>query len=78
MKLSALEATNISRTVSFGPTHFKQNLEHNPDLLNILENYANTSMFPFIHRYLCYCCSRNYSEMRQPKLPQYVQKKLND
>lgn len=68
MKLSALEATNISRIVSFGNMHFKPDLENNSNLISSLENNAQNSMFPLINKYLCYGCSRNHSEMNNPEL----------
>ncbi|XP_026731275.1 cytoplasmic tRNA 2-thiolation protein 2 [Trichoplusia ni] len=67
MKLSALEATNISKTVSFGNRHFKQDLEKNSELLSMLENDTQ-NMFPLIYKHLCYGCSRNHSEMSKPEL----------
>ncbi|KAJ8712941.1 hypothetical protein PYW08_008245 [Mythimna loreyi] len=77
LKLSALEATNLSRTVSFGNTELKQNLEKNADFLNNFDDF-NSSMFPLINKYLCYSCSRNYSEMNQSKLPLHIRNKIND
>ena len=73
MELSALEATNLSRTVSYGNTQLKQDLINNPDLLNNIDEDVSASMFPLIHKHLCYGCSRNYSEMSQSKLPVHIQ-----
>lgn len=68
LKLSALEATNISKAVSFGNRHFKQDLENNSELLSMLENDTQNMMFPLIYKHLCYGCSRNHSEMSNPEL----------
>lgn len=62
LKLSALDATNFSRTVSYGKSPHE-------------EDFCET-MFPYIDECLCYSCSRNYSEMKYsdvtyiPNLPQ--------
>ncbi|XP_014356131.2 cytoplasmic tRNA 2-thiolation protein 2 [Papilio machaon] len=58
-KLTAIEATNFSRTVSnFHPGQYL-NEETRPKELT---NEHDGSMFPFINEYFCYCCSKNYLE----------------
>lgn len=54
LKLSALDATNFSRTVSFGKPLGEDNLTE--------------TMFPYIDEHFCYSCSRNYSEMKHSDL----------
>ncbi|XP_075972421.1 cytosolic thiouridylase subunit 2 [Anticarsia gemmatalis] len=68
-KMSALEATNVSRTVSYGTTNFSQTTE----ISTIFDCDNRTAVFPFVHKYLCYGCSRNHSEMIKPSLPQHLQ-----
>ncbi|CAB3239971.1 unnamed protein product [Arctia plantaginis] len=68
-KLSALEATSISRTVSFA--NISSN--HNTDLSNIFKNDSHTAVFPLVHKYLCYGCSRIHSEMKRSTLPPHLQ-----
>ncbi|KPI94851.1 Cytoplasmic tRNA 2-thiolation protein 2 [Papilio xuthus] len=58
-KLTAMEATNFSRTVS--NFHPGQNLNETRPIEST--NEYDSSMFPFINKYFCYCCSRNYLEL---------------
>lgn len=68
LKMSALDATKTSRTLSSKSNECGYNME-----LNKLENDIDTTVFPFVHKYLCYGCSRNHSEMKPHNLPQHLQ-----
>ncbi|CAG9796620.1 unnamed protein product [Diatraea saccharalis] len=57
--LSALEATNYSRTVSIDQEKAKC-------LNNPIDQH---SMFPHVKKYLCYTCSKNYLEIDPATLP---------
>ncbi|XP_013191193.1 cytoplasmic tRNA 2-thiolation protein 2 [Amyelois transitella] len=66
-QLSALEATSFSRIISImEPQH------RNRD--NITNK--NSSLFPYIHKFLCYGCSRNLSEASNSELPSYILDKI--
>lgn len=77
MKLSAFEATNISRMVSLENNLSNPTFEKTSDIVHRLENNTSTSVFPLINKYLCYGCSRNHSEMNLHKLPHHLQKALS-
>lgn len=67
--MTALEASNVSKIVSFSNSQSN----HSSDLSNIFGNDTCTAVFPLVHTYLCYGCSRNHSEMSKSHLPQHLQ-----
>lgn len=71
--ITAFDATNFSRTISSSRLQDGESSSH----LHNTENNINKSMFPFIYKYLCFSCSKNYSEMKHT-LPNYVQNLLKD
>ncbi|KAH9636537.1 hypothetical protein HF086_014798 [Spodoptera exigua] len=76
MKMSAFEATNVSRIVSLKDSQADPTYQETSDILHHMQNNTNTSVFPLINKYLCYGCSRNHSEMNLHKLPNQLQKAL--
>ncbi|XP_059050430.1 cytoplasmic tRNA 2-thiolation protein 2 [Achroia grisella] len=66
-KISALEATNYSRLVSSTNSEDKNKFHDNTQI-----ERTSLSMFPYIDQYLCYGCSRIYSEMPINELPNCV------
>ncbi|CAH2102555.1 unnamed protein product [Euphydryas editha] len=64
LNLTAVDATVFSRKVSLRQSGESK---YNEDSQNIEENNL---MFPFIYQSLCYCCSRNMSELGNNKIKQ--------
>lgn len=76
-QLSALQATNFSRTVSNeNPEHYKCSV-NSLDALHDRQD-KEKSAFPFAHNQLCYGCSRNYSKDILCKLPNHIQALLKN
>ncbi|XP_046965490.1 cytoplasmic tRNA 2-thiolation protein 2 [Vanessa cardui] len=64
LNLTAVDATMFSRKVSSEVTNSNENLKH--------VEKGNNLMFPFIYEKLCYCCSRNISQLNDPMLQTLV------
>nr|XP_026493721.1 cytoplasmic tRNA 2-thiolation protein 2 [Vanessa tameamea] len=64
LNLTAVDATMFSRKVSSKVINSNENLKHIEE--------GNNLMFPFIYEKLCYCCSRNISQLNDPMLQTLV------